>query len=484
MIQSNVNVVILADHEITRGLGVYRLASEIRTHNFSCQVVDKTSQFSPEELRNIFNNVIGDKTLILGISTSFFNVIRQELADGFAVPNIDWTIISTAIKIAKKINPSLKIVIGGGWVSPLPSFDEKIDLTVTGDGEHAIIEYLKYLQQKNPFIQYSIKNDHMLIDGSTNNRFDFINSETVYHPSDNIMKGESLPFETARGCIFKCKFCSYPLLGKNKNDYIRTKESMKNELLRNYHEYGTTRYSIVDSTFNDNNIKLQQIAEIAQQLPFKLEYACYIRLDLLHAKPEQYQYLIDSGMTGCFFGIESLNERSLKSIGKGLHPDKVVEELYNFKDKMPNVGTTAGLICGLPYETENSIEEWSARVLSEDFPLDASIMIPLVIDTNPEAVYKSAFDKDSSKYYTWADPYTWHNGYFDLNWANKFCNKYELKNNSRLRVASWFTILQVAPWNTTLTKKPMASVSPWIRKQYISSFNSYKKLLCENLDNN
>ena len=39
-----------------------------------------------------------------------------------------------------------------------------------------------------------------------------------FEKNDFILPGESLPLELSRGCIFKCRFCQYPNIGKDKDD--------------------------------------------------------------------------------------------------------------------------------------------------------------------------------------------------------------------------------------------------------------------------
>lgn len=460
MIQQNTNVLILADHDYTRCLGAYRLASDIRSSGYTCQVIDKISKFNNEELVWLYSTAIGKDTLVLGISTTFFNMFEYDHN-----PNIAWGLISRLIFFARKVNPTIKIVIGGGMTfQPTPALTEKVDLTITGMGEHALLQYLSRLTGRLLPIRYA------------STEFDIFNSETIFHPSDNIRSDEPLPIELARGCIFKCKFCSYPLLGKKKNDYMKSKNAMKNEFIRNYNEFGVTRYSIVDSTHNDNNVKLQDLADVVQSLPFKLEYCCFIRIDLLRSKPEQYQMLIDSGMTGCFFGIETLNSRSAKCIGKGLDSEKVVEELYTFKERMPDVGTCGAFICGLPYETKETIDAWSKTIIGADFPLDEAIMQALSIDRSG-AGFQSEFERNSDKYYTWENPWTWNNGDFNRDWAEEFSDEFKKRSSVRARIGGWNSVVHLKPWNTTVIKKPLISMDPWLRKHWAECEKTYKKAL-------
>jgi hypothetical protein len=231
----------------------------------------------------------------------------------------------------------------------------------------------------------------------------------------------------------------------NKNDYIKPIHVIREEFIRNYNEYGVTNYIYLDDTHNDNSDKLADLAKVVQSLPFKISFASYLRIDLLRSKPEQYQMLYDGGLVGCFFGIETLNYESAKCIGKGLHPDKVVEELYKFKFILPHVKTMGGFICGLPYETKESVTKWADQIVLPSFPLHTSYIEALLLNRNPNKLYRSEFEKETDSYYTWEnDSMTnWDNGSFNREWALNFCLDRFKQNmiNKRIKLVGFHTIM-------------------------------------------
>ena len=462
MIQNNVNVLIITDVIAvtywTRSAGPYRLATELRLAGYTCQVVDCWVNLTEAEQLEIYDRCIGPATLMLGFSSTFlsyidndkektlYNMNRQKeaahIGDTQNFPYGKEKMLKY-FDYVRKINPNVKIVLGGYKSSYYNA--PGVDVFLTGQAEVATVEYLKYLQGKNPFFQFETVNDtQMKIDGDKYNAtFDFQNSYIKYEPYDNMIPGEVVTIEVGRGCIFKCKFCSYVLNGKAKNDYIKNPAVLREEFIRNYNEHGITKYIYSDDTHNDSTEKLQLIADVVQSLPFKIEYVSYLRIDLLRAHPEQYQLLKDGGIRACFFGIESLNWKSLQSIGKGLHPDKVVEELHNFADKMPHVGTEGSFMVGLPYETKDTVSRWVDRIFQPDFPIDTVYVEALGINRNPDRMYKSEFDLNSKDYFTfYKDSYVlWNNGNFDRKWAEDFCKLvYKTKAETYDRkVAGWAT---------------------------------------------
>jgi hypothetical protein len=75
------------------------------------------------------------------------------------------------------------------------------------------------------------------------------------------------------------------------------------------------------------------MAEMAQRLPFKLEWIGYNRLDLIGSKPHTIQLLKDSGLKSSFFGIESFHSQASKIVGKGWNGVRGKEFLIELKER-------------------------------------------------------------------------------------------------------------------------------------------------------
>ena len=147
-----------------------------------------------------------------------------------------------------------------------------------------------------------------------------------------ILPGEPLPLEVSRGCIFACRFCQLPHLGKKKLDYIRGMNYIEDELNYNYETFGTKNYYILDDTFNDTEIKLKAFYDMSHRLPFDLNYSAYVRADLVHRFPDMAYLLKDSGMSGVFHGIESFHPSASVLLGKGWsgkHGKEFLPKLYH-----------------------------------------------------------------------------------------------------------------------------------------------------------
>jgi radical SAM superfamily enzyme YgiQ (UPF0313 family) len=432
-----------------RSIGAYQVAHFLREHGYTVQVIDFTDYFTEDELLAAVNKFITKDTLAIGLSTTFYTPSEgkskfiRNTSNKFDFIDFPANILHV-IESLKKIRPDIKVVIGGAKSEAGKSINH-VDAVIHGYAEDKVLEYLEGLpnnkkkKRSNTFnISTNLEFPYIAHNDPVVKKFSIEKLTHRYTDQDNILKGETLPIEVSRGCIFKCKFCAFPLNGKSKLDYLRDPILIKEELQYNYEKYGTTHYFLSDDTFNDSTTKIEQIHKVVTSLPFKIKFTTYLRLDLLHAHQEQISMLEEMGLASPFFGIESLNQKSASSIGKGMNVDRAKDFLnelhYNhWKEKIP---ITCSFIIGLPYETKETIQntfEWakSSPVNSIFFPLslDSKTFYKSEFNTN-YAEYGYRFDKDSGY---------WENENFNYNEATELSEKYneELMRKSDIP-SSWF----------------------------------------------
>ena len=336
---------------IGRSTGSHRVATLMRKRGIDVEVVDFFNSWYDDELVALLNKFSKIDFIGFGLSLSVLDTEK----------------VNMIINKAKELHPSIKIIAGGSNV--LDNQYVGIDLFFKGFTEGAIDDIIEYLKtgEYGPLpVETIITHGEKEVVNCTHHyeKFDLSLLNTEYIDSDFIHPNEALPIEFSRGCIFKCKFCNFPLVGKKKNDYIREKEDVKAELIRNYERWGITRYILTDDTFNDNEIKIDMVYELSQELDFKLNFASFARVDLLWAYKGSLDKLVKAGFKGFFFGIETLNERTSKSINKGFTGDKLKDYLKEIKNQYPELHITGSFIIGLPYEsieTFNNNLEWAIK---------------------------------------------------------------------------------------------------------------------------
>lgn len=80
--------------------------------------------------------------------------------------------------------------------------------------------------------------------------------------------------------------------------------------------------------------KVEETCNAFLQLPFKLEWVAYAITDVAVKFNEIVNLLLESGVRGLYWGIESFDHTAVKQAGKGTHPDLIKEFCLNFREKL------------------------------------------------------------------------------------------------------------------------------------------------------
>jgi hypothetical protein len=385
------NIILLTDNTHvatqTKLLGVQKIAYVLRNAGYEVAVINHLSVFTIDEIKHMLNHLISDQTLFVGFNTIFYKTIEAVSPDNlFSEP--DWESLlphgkqyNTEIRqLIKEKNPNAKLVLGGPTAADLPIF-KIFDYVVIGYAEISVLNLVNHLCHGRD-LEKSYRSIYgpVVLNDAKAEGYDFALSHIEYKDYDCILPNEVLYLEVARGCIFNCTFCAFPLNGKKKFDYIRNKDLILKELLDNYHRFKVTRYIFCDDTFNDSVEKCRMIYEISKMLPFQLEYWAFIRLDLLAAHPETIDMLVESGLRSAFFGIETFNQKTAVAIKKGGSREKLISTISYMKEKWGDlIHLQASFIFGLPYEDLDSMHQTVAYLTSKENRLDTWQVQPLKI---------------------------------------------------------------------------------------------------------
>lgn len=415
-----------------RYAGPHRIATELRNEGYKVKIIYGLNHFSHTDLIEMLDCVIDEYTLCIGISTTFLaNVSTTQYILPKPGPNVYVKNIIEVCSYFKAKYKKLKIAMGGHRPKH-KAFEANylVDAFFEGYSDLTFKNYINNIKNNKIYL-----GQQHFIDVEGKN-FDFKNSTIEYVEDDIIFNNESLTTELTRGCIFKCKFCAYPLLGRSPKDdsWIKTKENIYKELITNYERFGTTNYVFSDDTYNDSVDKVKFLNDIFSKLPFKINFATYLRLDLLYRYPEMIYILKESGLAGGFFGIETFNPFAKKTIGKGLATDKLLKALDNCnKIWGDEIIIRDSFIYGLPGETVETMTRWTDDIIfgSGLFDKHGVVVRPLNLVNYPY-VYKSEFEREVSKYGYTNGP----NGY---DWTSESTNYYEcaeLADNTNKRLDS------------------------------------------------
>lgn len=364
-----------------RTIGAYKVAYHCRLQGFKVQVIEFVEQLTYQDYIDIIDKFVGPKTLAVGTSATFLHLPLSKnktlnIMGEFSFRSAKWIPTETQeqedeiTQYIKNINPDCKIIVGGAMVNKKSLEDSNIDIVSSGYGEVNVPDILMSLKKKQEIKKHfeDIWSMH-----------EIQTSSMTWTKEDLLVPGEIIPLEIARGCIFKCSFCNFRMIGKEKGSYVRASELIKDEFIRNYEKFGINRYWITDDTFNDDNDRLEELRNIVQSLPFKIELIAFIRFDLVVLK-NQAQLLKDCGFKMGHAGFETTNPESAKDIGKGMSPKKQLDYLTELKkDLWKDIYLHSGFMMGLPSDTKKSIKEMLNFLRSNKNPLDSYYVYPLNI---------------------------------------------------------------------------------------------------------
>lgn len=446
-----------------RYVGPYKVAHWIRKHGYQCQVLDFVTHFREEKLYKMITKFITADTSVIALSSTFLMQTPVEHTDGI-YRRIPETLLNV-LKTVMKENPSIKVVVGG-YMSEKISGYGIIDATVmsyTTASEDVFLEYLNYLKKKGeaplgtlqfpwPEAPGDSPKPRMVYDTARFPTYSIETDDFKFTAQDVIMPGEPLPLDVSRGCIFACRFCQFPHLGKGKLDYIRGMNYIEDELRFNYENFGTTSYYVLDDTFNDTEIKMKAFYDMTQRLPFKITFAAYIRADLLHRFTDTPYMLQESGLFGAYHGIESLHPEASKVVGKawsGKHAREYIPELYHniWKGQIP---VHTNFIVGLPHEPEAHVIETAKWFVANNLYSIKFAPLGLFGPGNNKSKYtiQSEFDRNAEKYgFTFDDEptdnfesteKTWKNNQWTTKSAKQFAAMLTEKTKPYRKLNVWF----------------------------------------------
>lgn len=436
-----VTSIVSTNGRTVRGIGPYQLAWYLREHGYSAQIIDFAHLLDEDTLFQLLDKFITPTTKLLGWSQMGF-------AKSQANHNVERFCENYIPKIKQRY-PQVTLITGGSSVHDVNYLYKNktaFEYFFYGHAEDTMLAFMNHLYKGGPMpkVDQLYGNDVIRETAAQGlvERFNIENCHFRWHEHDCVQPGESLPLEIARGCIFKCKFCRYPYIGKPKNDFTKGIDNLMDELTYNYEKYGTTNYYMLSDTFNDDHERITMLREAMQRLPFKINYACYIRPDLLYSHPQQAEELEETGMVSCFFGIETFNEHAARIVGKPWSAKYAKPFMKRLLDEVwkDRVTFRASMIVGLPGDSRDMIlrdDQWLA-----DNGIPNWKWHPLNINRDLTGPWVSEFDRNAESYgYKWKTRYgktVWYNEHWkDAHEVSRFTTKIASRNKAIQKPDCW-----------------------------------------------
>ena len=301
-------------------------------------------------------------------------------------------------KIIKENCPDTKIIWGGSCVDLFinSSYENKQDINkyfdflCVGEGETCLLHLLQYVNgDKN----IKLKNIPNLVfvneDGTIDlNRQIIEDVDTLPAPDFEGLNLELylaprlvLPYQTSRGCHYGyCAFCNHD--EKYRHNYRTKKMDVVVRELSNLSEkYHTYYFQFVDEAIKPDCFK--EMVEHMDKTPVfkKIKWFYYSRVSRFYDN----NLLEKARRNGCemvMFGVETLNQRLLNFIKKGISADVSRYCLKLFHEC--GIKTYAWLMCNLPSETIEEVQHDYNEVIQFQDKIDAICITPFMLVKNTD----------------------------------------------------------------------------------------------------
>lgn len=279
-------------------------------------------------------------------------------------------IVDSVRKMASRIKEtSVPPVVFVGGVHPTALPEETMqscddfDYLLVGEAERTIVEFVDHVfSPADPFDIDGIVFRHEGKIVRTAPRALIENLDEIPMPAWHLLpmhryrsffeagNSQVMTVMTSRGCFAKCNFCASPSMwGGRVRHHSAERVIAEVDILRT--KYGVKFFEFFDDNLTDDRKRLSAICQGFRER--KIEWCCSSRIDLL--SDANIESLKMGNVSHVFVGIETMNDRLLKVIGKNITSAQVKDAV----DRCAKRGLTlfGMFMFGLPTETEEEIEE-------------------------------------------------------------------------------------------------------------------------------
>ena len=336
-------------------LGLAYIAASVNNAGHSTEVADLC--FGRHPLQDLRRQVAQFKPDVIGLS------LRN--VDNAAYPRtVDYLGLHREVVETLHAVSHAPVVLGGSGFSILPQAymrELKADWGIAGEGERSFIELLAALEMGldpsgiagvvAPLHHASSARIMPLLPQRPKDWAQGLRpARDQFDYSRYVRRGGMGNVQTKRGCVFKCSYCTYPLLEGNR---FRTRDAVDvvDEIEALQKDYGPHPIFFVDSILNFPHGHVEAICEQILQRGLKLRWSCYatpVKLDRLQAT-----LMADAGCEGIELGTDAVDDEQLSRLGKSFNAE--IAEQANRYCMEAGLNVCQTIIFGAPGETEASV---------------------------------------------------------------------------------------------------------------------------------
>lgn len=282
----------------------------------------------------------------------------------------------------KKINPGVKIIVGGTHPTFYPEeiLNEKncpIDFAIIGEGEmatyeltQAILKNRKNYENIDGIAYRDFKTKQVIktklrqlcenLDNISYPAYNLIDMEYYTNASPYAIRGcflRSMYILATRGCPSQCTFCVSKKLrtysGGGKYTRIRSAESLIAEIEELKNKYKIDSFYFIDDLFTINKENVIKFCNEIKKRKISILWGCSSKVSTLNE--EIIKNMAKAGCIQIDFGVERGSDKALRLIKKGI-TIKMAKDIFKLCHKH-KIRTFANFLVNLPEETEKDLND-------------------------------------------------------------------------------------------------------------------------------
>lgn len=279
--------------------------------------------------------------------------------------------IKYALEISRYVKSvsAVPMVWGGIHASIMPEQtlgNPNIDIVVQGEGEVVFLELVQALSNQRPIESIAgiwYKKGGKITGTPPRDLLDLNTLPPVpYELVDLSVYTPELTLETSRGCPYRCRYCYNANYNRGKWRTMTTENVIK-ELRRIKEQYKCQSVLFIDDNFFVDVKHTRAVLEaIVEEKLFSSWGSAGMRIDTVERVDESFIELMKK--SGCYAietGIESLSDKVLKIINKGITKQRILE--LNRLFGKHQILLSCNFVIGFPGEDVEDLKETSRAIV-------------------------------------------------------------------------------------------------------------------------
>jgi len=322
-------------------LGILYLCSHLRQQGFDVDVFDTT--FSTRDL--LFRHLVSEKPSVLGVYANLMT--RRTVIDILRVAHeTGWRTVVGGPEPGAYALDYLKsgadfVVLGEGEIT----MEDLLRALRHGDGNSfAGIPGIAFLDEHGLMHQTAPRAQITKLDAQPWPARDAINLDRYVRTWRDAHGQGSVSFITARGCPYKCRWCSHQVYGQTHRR--RSASLVVDEVEWLLEEYSPDMAWVADDVFTIHHGWIRAYAAEMRRRALRIPFECISRADRLNE--EIVDLLAELGCFRIWIGSESGSQRILDAMERGVK----VEQVQKAVELSRSRGIQSGMFLMWGYEGE------------------------------------------------------------------------------------------------------------------------------------